>query len=124
MAMRFRRPSIPIDRARGVAASVIYHSGILRAVETAAILAEHLAPPLGVEEHAGLSPEDDPAIAKAELETAGHSILVVGHLPHLNRLAAVLMTGDPNRAAADFAPASMMCFEWDRGRWQLAWKSL
>ncbi|HSK31729.1 MAG TPA: histidine phosphatase family protein, partial [Candidatus Limnocylindria bacterium] len=54
-------------RKRAVKIAVIYHSGILRAAETAAILAECLNPPFGVKKLSGLLPEDDPALAKAEL---------------------------------------------------------
>jgi phosphohistidine phosphatase len=108
---------------REVRVAVIYHSGILRAAETAAILAARLGPPAGVKEHSGLLPEDDPAIAKAELESTEEPIMLVGHLPHMNRLAGLLFAGDPNRAAAEFATATMLGGEWNRGNWKILWKS-
>ncbi|HEY5992064.1 MAG TPA: histidine phosphatase family protein, partial [Candidatus Udaeobacter sp.] len=49
-----------VARERQVRVSAIYHSGILRAKETAEILAKHLMPPSGVKAIAGLLPEDDP----------------------------------------------------------------
>lgn len=111
-----------LARERDVKISVIYHSGILRAEETAAILAEHLIPLLGVGQRAGLLPEDDPAIAKAELEEAQDSIMLVGHLPHLNRLAALLVASDPNSQVVEFSPATMACCAKEGGRWKIAWK--
>jgi phosphohistidine phosphatase len=111
-----------LARERDVKISVIYHSGILRAEETAAILAVHLTPPLGVERRAGLLPEDDPALAKADLEEAQDSIMLVGHLPHLNRLAALLVASDPNRQVVEFSPATMARYAKEGGRWKIAWK--
>lgn len=110
-----------LARERDVKISAIYHSGILRAEETAAILAEHLMPPLGVGRGAGLLPEDDPIIAKAELEEAQDSIMLVGHLPHMDRLAALLVAGDPNRRVVEFSPATMVCCVKEGGRWRIAW---
>jgi phosphohistidine phosphatase len=110
-------------RQRAVNPRLIYHSGILRAVQTAAILAEHLSPFSGVKEHSGLLPESDPAMAKAELDSAPDSIMLVGHLPYMNRLAGLLIAGDPNRTVTEFAPATMLCCERERGQWKIVWKS-
>ena len=109
--------------ARNIQISAIYHSGILRAFETAQILAEILAPPLGLHLHAGLLPEDDPAIMKADLDLMDHPIALVGHLPYLNRLAALLTSGDPNRAVVEFLPAMMIGFERQDYQWKITWRS-
>lgn len=109
--------------ARNIQISAIYHSGILRAFETAQILAEILAPPRGLHLHAGLLPEDDPAIVKAELDLMDHPIALVGHLPYLNRLAALLTSGDPNRAVVEFLPAMMIGFERQDYQWKITWRS-
>jgi phosphohistidine phosphatase len=127
------RPLSPAGRAavkrlsrlaleRGVGVSVIHHSGILRAAQTAAILAEHLAPLSGVAQHAGLLPDDDPAIAKAELEEANAPIMLVGHLPYMNRLAGLLVTGDSERTVVEFSPATMVCCVKEAGPWKISWK--
>lgn len=107
---------------RAVDVSAIYHSGILRAEQTAAILAEHLAPPLGVQPRAGLLPEDDPAIVKTELDVEVGTIMLVGHLPYMNRLAGLLITGDPDRTVVEFSPPTMVCCVNDGGKWKFAWK--
>jgi phosphohistidine phosphatase len=107
---------------RNVKVSSIRHSGILRAEQTAEIFAAHLYPYMGVRQMTGLLPEDDPMIAKAELETAQESILLVGHLPHIKRLAALLVTGNPDReVVANFAPATMICFSHDQFQWRIDW---
>jgi phosphohistidine phosphatase len=127
-----RRPLTPAGRAnverlarlaaaRPIRASAIFHSGILRARQTAEILGTQLAPDIQVQQISGLMPGDDPAIAAAELETAQDSIILVGHLPHMNRLAALLTNGDSDRGVVYFSPASMVCCSRKDSQWTLAW---
>jgi phosphohistidine phosphatase len=99
----------------------ILHSDKLRAKETAEILARFLSPARGVREISGLSPEDDPLLAKAELEAAEESLMLVGHLPHVSRLAAMLLVGDSEKTIVDFAPATMVCLVRAQGTWSLGW---
>jgi phosphohistidine phosphatase len=107
--------------ARQAQVSAIFHSGILRAEQTAEIMARHLAPELGVRRMKGLAPQDDPAIAKAELETSQAPVMFVGHLPHMGRLAGLLINGDAERGAVEFAPATVVCVSQQVSRWQLIW---
>ena len=106
---------------RGAQVSAIFHSGILRAEQTADIMARRLAPELGVQSIAGLAPQDDPVIAKAELESSPASVMLVGHLPHMGRLAALLINGDAERDAVQFAPATVVCISHQSTLWRLAW---
>jgi phosphohistidine phosphatase len=107
--------------AKGVRISQILHSDKLRAKQTAEILAASLIPRLGLRQVQGLSPDDDPLIVKAELEVAGESLMLVGHLPHMGRLASLLISGDPERVAVDFRPAAMICFARARDAWEMKW---
>jgi len=106
---------------RQVRVSAIYHSGILRAQQTAEILAEFLAPPAGVAVISGLLPEDDPAIGRAHLEAADQSNMLVGHLPYMRRLAALLVNGDAERTVVDFAPADLICCSKESLQWRINW---
>jgi phosphohistidine phosphatase len=117
-----RRVQQTAERAleRGIWVSAIYHSGILRAKETAEILAERMSV-AGVAELSGLLPEDDPALVKAELDAAHDSILLVGHLPFMSRLAGLLIHGDPERPGVEFSPAALGCFTRSAAQWKLAW---
>jgi phosphohistidine phosphatase len=126
------RPLTPLGReevgrvarmaaAKDVRVSAVFHSGILRAKQTAEILAEHLPCARGVAELSGLSPQEDPALAKAELEAAESPMMLVGHLPHLNRLVALLVKGDPEAQVINLSPASMVCCCKDKSNWEIAW---
>ena len=107
--------------ARQAQVSAIFHSGILRAQQTAEILATYLGPALGVQRMSGLAPQDDPAIAKAELETSQAPVIFVGHLPHMSRLSSLLIHGDLDSGVVEFAPATLVCVVYEDSRWQLAW---
>lgn len=106
---------------RDVKVAAIYHSGILRATQTAEIVAQYLAPVGGVHVRSGLLPDDDPAIGMSELEAASAAIMLVGHLPYMNRLAALLINGDPERSVTEFAPATILCCSHGAGRWEFEW---
>jgi phosphohistidine phosphatase len=128
-------PSRPLTRAgresvgrvarmaveRTVTVSVIYHSGILRAGQTAEILARHLAPGAGVRVMSGLRPDDDPSVAAAELAYADNPVMLVGHLPHLNRLASLLSRGAADGETINFMPATMVCYAREGSLWKLHW---
>ena len=101
----------------------IYHSGILRARQTAEIIVQALNPTPVIESHSGLLPEDDPAIVAAELDGLEHSITLVGHLPYMRRLAGLLIYGDPERTAVDFLPATVLCCSRFGERWKISWIS-
>ncbi len=107
--------------ASRIAVSAIFHSDKLRARETAEIVARLVSPQNGVKEISGLSPDDDPWIAKAELETAEAPVMLVGHLPHLARLASLLLTGQSERSTLDFSTAMVVCLVFEGGAWMFSW---
>ena len=79
--------------ARGVEVAEIRHSGLVRARETAEILGGVLTPARGIRATTGLAPEDAPDVAAGALERVAAPLMLVGHLPHLARLAAALVGG-------------------------------
>lgn len=107
--------------AKNLEVSVIFHSGILRAEQTAEILAAHLPVNSVVQQLSGLLPQDDPSIARGELEAAERPVILVGHLPHLNRLLSLLVRGDMESVVMDLPPATMVCCSNDGSKWTLAW---
>jgi phosphohistidine phosphatase len=107
---------------RGIQPGQIFHSGLLRAQQTAEILSESLGPIEGVRELVGLRPDDDPAIVKAELESSTVSLMLVGHLPHMSRLTSFLVTGDADRELVEFAPATVIGLSYEDYRWKILWK--
>jgi len=118
-----RRPLSPAGRAaiervawRAATARLqprmIYHSGILRAEQTAEILARHLGVAGRVQPRPGLEPDDDVrTVAQWVLEQAGQDdecIVLVGHLPFLDRLTSLLVVGDLRAQLISFQPGALV----------------
>ncbi len=107
--------------AKKVGTCKILHSGKLRAKQTAEIIAQTLSLQACVRETQGLSPDDDPLVIKAELELSERRLMIVGHLPHLGRLTAMLLAGDPDKQTVEFPPAGVACLSREENRWKLKW---
>jgi phosphohistidine phosphatase len=102
--------------------SRIYHSGKTRALATAAILGDALKPPHGLAAADGLAPLDDPEIWAGRLANLAEDLLLVGHLPHLSRLASLLLGGDQEKGILNFKMGGMVCLHQAAGgSWGVEW---
>jgi phosphohistidine phosphatase len=75
---------------RRVAPPLIWHSGKLRARQTGEAVLRMCAPFATFTMVRGLSPEDPPDIIVAALQRETRDVMLVGHMPHLDRLLAML----------------------------------
>jgi phosphohistidine phosphatase len=107
--------------ALGLQLAEIRHSDKLRARQTAEIFAAALSPARGIREMDGLAPADDPGKAQAEVESAVESLMLVGHLPHIGRLASSLLVGEPEQEIIRFRNGAIICLVQAEGRWLLQW---
>jgi phosphohistidine phosphatase len=105
----------------GVEVARILHSGKLRAEQTAEVFGRHLEPCGGVSEQPGLGPLDDPRAAKRMVEEAGEPLMLVGHLPHLSRLASMLVSGDAGNEVVKFRMGGVVCLGKTEGGWLVKW---
>ncbi len=96
----------------------IIHSGKLRALQTAELLAQKLSPPEGISESEGLKPNDDVSLYKAD---AGSNNMIVGHLPFMERLASYLVTGSPGKRIFKFQNGGIVCLDTFDGQWAVKW---
>jgi len=103
----------------GIKAPHIMHSGKTRARQTAEIFSRSLGPS-EVREMLGLSPNDNPKMAKEFLESAKSPVMVVGHLPHLSKLASLMITGSPEPETVRFQMGGVVCLEKGE-KWVLKW---
>ncbi len=102
--------------------SQIVHSGKKRARQTAQILAENLHTGKGISESDGLAPMDKPEIWAQRLLSAVEDIILVGHLPHMGKLAALLICGDKDKKAVNFKMAGIVCLKKNEDMsWSLEW---
>ncbi|HDK17274.1 MAG TPA: phosphohistidine phosphatase SixA [Nitrospirae bacterium] len=102
--------------------STIFHSGEKRAIQTAQILAARLRPSHGVVKTGALAPMDDPGMWADRLSSVEEDIMLVGHLPHLAKLAGLLICGDQENRAISFTMAGIACFTRNKdGSWSVEW---
>jgi len=105
----------------GLEVAQIRHSGKTRAEQTAQILAENLAPEQGVSVSPGLGPLDDVGPVAADLSEADEPVMLVGHMPFMQRLAGQLVVGDSELAVVEFHNAGIVCLARKQGHWRVAW---
>jgi phosphohistidine phosphatase len=106
----------------GVKVSKIFHSGKLRAKETAEILGDYLNPPEGIGEAEGLNPLDPPDIWANKLSEIREPIMLVGHLPHLQKLCSFLVVKDPERPIVKFRQGGVVALERsEEEEWIILW---
>ena len=100
----------------------IYHSGKTRALQTAQILHEGVNTSAGISQTDGLSPMDEPGVWAERLGSVKDDIMIVGHLPHLSKLASLLLAEDERKDIVNVRMASIVCLKrFDDGHWAVDW---
>lgn len=105
----------------GVEVNQIRHSGKLRAEQTARALAKALSPSEGVAAVDGLGPLDDVEPVANDLDVTSAPVMLVGHLPFMERLIGELVVGDPDEAIVDVQNAAIVCLSQNDEAWQVSW---
>jgi len=115
-----RRMGNFLYRNAGLVVPEVLHSGKARAAQTAEILARCLN---GVYVAASdLNPNDGPGLWAARLAARIEDVMLVSHLPYLQRLAGLLLCGDVSSPLMRFSNAGVVCLARDgEGVWQLEW---
>ncbi len=103
----------------GVKVSYIMHSNKLRAKQTADYLSSFLKPK-EEREMLGLAPTDNPKMALEFLGSAREPVMIVGHLPHLSKLASMMLGSAPETELVKFRMAGVVCFTKEE-RWKVKW---
>lgn len=102
-----------------IAPAEILHSGKLRAQQTAEILAGQLHAP--IRQGSGLAPNDPVEAWKDRLAGEERDLMLVGHLPFMERLASLLLAGDADRLPVRFRMSGVVCLEREDRPWRLLW---
>ena len=109
-------------RAHGLRVARIEQSGKRRAAQTAEIFAAFLQPPAGVRQADGLNPLDD-VTAFAKNIDASEDLMLIGHLPFMEKLASFLVTGNIDQSVLRFQNSGIVCLDKDPGadHWVILW---
>ncbi|MBX3737143.1 MAG: phosphohistidine phosphatase SixA [Candidatus Didemnitutus sp.] len=98
-----------------------WHSPLVRARDTAALLAKQLGDDAPHREVSGLKPDDDPTLVARKLGDARKPVAVVGHDPHLSALASLLVVGKAEPARFRLKKAAVLRLERSSGGWTARW---
>jgi phosphohistidine phosphatase len=111
-----------VARQYGVRVRSIRHSGKKRAQQTAEIFAVALSPDKGVQSCKGIDPLDDVTVVAGDLHSAD-DLMLVGHLPFMERLTAYLITGTVEKLVFKFQNGGIVCLDkGPEGRfWFIKW---
>lgn len=103
----------------------IRHSGKKRAQQTADIFATALNPKGEVEQRNGINPMDDVEPLVRGIN-AKDDVMLVGHLPFMERLVSYLITGSADRPVIKFQNGGIVCLDQDPNTqiWVIKWTLL
>jgi phosphohistidine phosphatase len=109
--------------ARGARPAVVWHSGKLRAKQTAEAFWRACNALAEMSAARDLQPDDPPAWIRDRLRAEPRDLLIAGHFPHLPRLLALLVAGreDP---AGSFPPHGVVALQTtdDGETWTELWR--
>jgi len=109
--------------SRGVKPDVVWHSGKLRARQTAELFWRACNPLATFSAQRGLQPDDPPRWMRDQLAGDDRSIVIAGHMPHLARLLASLLGERDESAARAFPQHGCVALESEGDRWRELWRS-
>ena len=114
MAAFLGQRTLPLQR--------IYHSGKLRAQQTAEILGERMRPDLRPERLGGICPDDPAEVLARDIGGWSEDALLVSHQPFLGKLVSCLITAGTEPAVVSFEPGTSVCLERMQGNeWLVSW---
>lgn len=97
----------------------IYHSGKLRAEETAVLIGDALQPSEGVKAVGGLKPDDEPEEALELISASESDLMLVSHLPLLDKILSGLVRPAEREEWPAFENGTLVGVERIGDRWQI-----
>jgi phosphohistidine phosphatase len=108
--------------AHGAKPDVIWHSGKMRARQTAEAYLRRCNPLAAFSAARGLQPTDPTNWIVDTMAGETRHIMLAGHFPHLPRLLGRLIAGNPDAAPADFPLNGIVALEELEGKWVERWR--
>jgi phosphohistidine phosphatase len=93
----------------------------LRAKETAEILAKDIQPKEGLKEIKGLAPLDPVENLLQKIIEENKDIMIVSHLPFLQKFSSLILTGSEKYNLINFSQAGCICLEEKERKFGILW---
>jgi len=117
-----RRVAAYITKNTDARVHSIFHSGKKRSLQTAEIFAELLKPLKGLQLGKELGPNSLPWGWVERLSQIQDDIMIVGHLPHLQKLSALLLCQDDTKPIIQFQKGGVISLNRNEsGIWSIEW---
>ncbi len=105
----------------GIEIDEIQHSVKARAKETAKILGAMLAAEVDLVEREGLKPMDPIEPILEEIKSKDHNLMLVGHLPFMEKLLTALLFKEECSSPVAFTGSCVVCLEREGNSWKISW---
>lgn len=109
-----------VARMYKVPVSKIVHSGKTRAEQTARIFRDILKKDAPLEKADGIGSLDDVTDLGSRIDPASN-IMIVGHLPYMERLVSFLTGGNPELQVIRFQNSGIVCVDREEKSWFIKW---
>jgi len=100
----------------------IWHSGKLRARQTAEAFWRACNPLATFTAERGLQPADPPEWIRDRFFGETREVMAVGHLPNLPRVLRLLVGEDPDTSSLSFPLHGVVALDGNEGKWKEAWR--
>jgi phosphohistidine phosphatase len=115
------RMAVMMRRGELLDAREFWHSPLVRARDTAKLLAERLGGGIRLVETKGMEPYADPAVLARRVQKLREPVALVGHEPHLGALASLLIAGRDDPSLLILKKGAMAALEGSGRSWALRW---
>lgn len=106
----------------GLQVSHLFHSGKVRAQQTAELLSQKLTLADEIQIDPGLTGENGLTPIVEKINSCKENTLFVSHLPFISRLLSRLLISDPDINLINFMPGTLVALEQVDGvRWRIKW---
>ncbi len=109
-----------VAKAYKIQVSKITHSGKKRASQTALIFNDTFGLKNSCRQIKGINPLDNVKAFANEINPTSN-IMVVGHLPFMERLTSFLITSSENIRLFKFQNSGIVCLDYEDGNWFIKW---
>jgi phosphohistidine phosphatase len=106
-------------KTKSIRVDAVWHSPKLRAVQTAQIVTDSIFCPEIKERH-DLNPSDPVESFPEEIKSLNKNLMIIGHLPFLQKLASLLLSGSETNQFVTFKNSGLVCLEY-KDTWKIAW---
>jgi phosphohistidine phosphatase len=106
-------------KAKNIEVDAQWHSPKLRAMQTAQIVANSISCS-ETKERDDLNPLNSVEKFPQEIKSLNKNLMIIGHLPFLQKLASLLISGSDTNQFISFKNSGVVCLEYI-DTWKIAW---